>query len=240
MGLLDRFRRTSAAAPTAFEPEQRVHDDVDVEEIREAVRERLLPGFLTRDEVVESVTDYLEVDGDPRVAQVVDEVWAQRLSEEAGWSGAGGHDRVAAAFAALADDGIVARMDFTCCQTCGTTEIDDERTPLADPGDGYAFREWGYTFFHQQDSERLVAEPATLFLSYSTFVPAPDLDPALLERWRAGEEQARDRVVEESDRAVGVRVAAALRAQGLEVAWDGDTGRRIEVAIPAWRKPLPR
>lgn len=239
MGLLDRFRRrTDGAASSPARPE--VVSSVDDDEIRQAALERVLPGFLTLPEVVEIVGDDLEIGGDPRVAHIVDEVWARRLAEESTWEGRGGYDRVATAFAALDVEGVVARMAFTCCQTCGTAEIDDERTPVAAAEGDYGFREWGYTFFHEQDAERLADEPATLYLSYSTFTPAPGLDPALLDRWRAGDESVREHVVVESDRAVGQRVSDALREQGLTVDWDGSTGRRIAVEVPSWRKPLPR
>ena len=233
MGFLDRFRKSPEPEP---EPSSVTDDDV-----RQAARDMTLPGFRTKDDVVVAVGEYLEIEGDPRVVRIVDEVWSQRLSEEAQWDGPGEYARVAAAFEALDAQGVVARMSFTCCQTCGTTEIDDERTALPDVAEGdYAYREWGYAFFHEQDAERLADEPATLWLSYSTFTPAPDVDPSLLERWRAGDESLRREVIVASDRAVGERIATALREQGLDVSWDGDTGQRIAVDIAAWRKPLPR
>jgi hypothetical protein len=238
MGLFDRFKRP-APAPAEAEPRADAADEVSDDDVREAVRERVLPGFLDKADVVEHVGEYLEIEGDPRVARIVDEVWTDRLQEEAGWSGAGDYAKLEAAFAALAEQGVVGRMDFTCCQTCGTAEIDDERTPADVPEGEYPFREWGYTFFHQQDTERLLDEPATLYLSYSTFVPSPDVDDDLIARWRE-DDSLRGEVVAASDASVGHRVADALRAQGLDVTWDGDTGQRVEVAITEWRKPLPR
>lgn len=235
MGILDRFRRTPSA------PDAPAPTEVTDEEVREAARDMTHPGFRTRDEVVTGVGELLEIEGDPRVAAIVDEVWAARLAEEQGWDGPGDHAKVEAAFAELAEQGVVGRMSFTCCQTCGTAEIDDERTPVDGVPDGeYAYAEWGYTFFHEQDAERLTDEPSTLFLSYSTFCPAPDVDPSLIERWRSGDESLRAEVVAASDAAAGHRVADALRGQGLDVDWDGDTGQRIQVAISSWRKPLPR
>ncbi|SEB49671.1 hypothetical protein SAMN04489844_0295 [Nocardioides exalbidus] len=238
MGFLDRFRR---APSTPAAPVVSASSDVSDDDVREAARERVLPGFMARDDVVAAVGDYLEIEGDPRVERVVGEIWDQRRADEDTWTGPGDFARVEAAFADLAEQGVVGRMSFTCCQTCGTAEIDDERTPLADVPDGdYAFREWGYTFFHEQDAERLADDEATLYLSYSTFCPAPDVDESLLARWREGDESARGEVIAASDAAVGHRVADALRARGLEVTWAGDTGQRVEVAIRDWRKPLPR
>ena len=60
--------------------------------------------------------------------QAVDEQWAARPAEQAGWTEPGDYTRVQAAFDLLAADGILARMTFTCCPNCGHTEIADERS----------------------------------------------------------------------------------------------------------------
>lgn len=209
------------------------------ESIREAAHMFVVPGFLTRAEATEAVREFLELDEDDhRPASAVEAVWRVRLAEQQGWSGPGDYQRLAAAFARLGELGVLGRMNFTCCQTCGTAEIDDERTP-ADDGGGYPWREWAYTFFHEQDAERLIESPAILFLSYSAFRPAPDLDPALVQAARAGDEDARRSVVRETDASVGRTVANAVRETGLHVDWDGDPGQRIAVHISDWRKPLP-
>jgi len=70
------------------------------------------------------------------------------LAEQQKWREPGDYDRMAAAFARIQQQGVPARMNFTCCQTCGIDEIDDERTPLRRAAAGeYPWREWGYTFF---------------------------------------------------------------------------------------------
>ena len=97
------------------------------------------------------------------------------------------------------------RMDFTCCQTCGHAEIDDELGP--------AREERGYTFFHQQDTERIA--DGQLYLAYGAFGP------------------------EVTEEAIAGAVVERLRAEGLAVTWNGETTSRIEVAIGDWRKPLP-
>ncbi|GAA1944129.1 DUF6891 domain-containing protein [Nocardioides hwasunensis] len=239
MRFLDRFRRTPSE-PDGPAGVVLLDDDISDDEVREAVRARVLPGFMDRSDVLVAVGDYFEAEGDPRVERIVGEVWDGRLAEQAGWTGPGQYDQVEAAFADLAQQGVVARMDFTCCQTCGTTEIDDERTPLTDaPAGEYPFREWGYTFFHQQDAERLADDSSTLYLSYSTFVPAPEVDASVVQRWRDGDASLRDEVVAASDTTVGRLVADALRARGLDVQWDGSPAARIAVTITDWRKPLP-
>lgn len=217
---------------------------------REAARERIRSGFVAdRDALVDDIVGLIDdvdvPDGRARVeaaAAVADE-WTARLEEQATWTEPGDYSRVQAAFDELAAEGIVGRMNFTCCQTCGTDEIDDERTPLG-PGEqpvrpNYPFREWGYTFFHQQDAESLGEEPAVLYLSYSCFLPAPSVDAQLVDLMLTGDEGARGAVVRESDLAVGRRVVAALQRQGLTVDWPEDTSTRIRILDVLWRMPLP-
>lgn len=216
--------------------------------LRETARLWISPGFRTRDSLVEELVEYhddidLPADQTDRLAaSAVDLEWEVRHAEEATWTHPGDYARVQAAFDALDAQGVVGRMSFTCCQTCGTAEIAEERTPLHAeerwPGDD-AFREWGFVFFHEQDAERLAEEPADLFLSFGTFRWAPDTDPGLLKRAQEGHEDARREVVEHSDRAVGRLVAEALRAQGLTVDWNDEPARRLRVTEVQWRKPLP-
>jgi hypothetical protein len=203
-------------------------------------RALIRPGFVSRGEAVLAVRDHFEIDSDGRAAVAVDAAWRDRLTELNRSAGPGDYDRMAAAFARIRQQGLVARMNFACCQTCGTAEIDDERTPLKGAAPGkYPWREWAYTFFHQQDAERLADSPSVLYLSYSAFRAAPHLDPALVRAARDGDADAERRVHAETDRAVGTVVASALREHGLAVDWAGDPAERIEVRITDWRKPLP-
>lgn len=118
------------------------------------------PAFLTLDEVEEDVREVLELDDDdPRGTTLVLQVWAERLDQQSTWSDQGDYDRLSAAFAELEDRGIVGRMNFTCCQTCGHAEIDDERSPGSR----------GYTFFHSQDADLLAPGSSDLFLAYGSF-----------------------------------------------------------------------
>ncbi len=234
-------RADRAARPSIAEQEALVT-------LRETARLWIASGFRSRDGLAEELVEYhdnidLPADQTDRLAvSAVDIEWEVRLAEQATWTHPGDHARVQAAFDALDAQAVVGRMNFTCCQTCGTAEIAEERTPLpADemrPGDD-AFREWGFVFFHEQDAERLAEEPADLFLNFGTFRWAPDTDPILLERAQEGHEDARRQVVEHSDRAVGRLVAEALRAQGLTVDWNDEPARRLHITGVEWRKPLP-
>lgn len=242
MGFLDRFKGKRDDQPS---PLVAVLSEAQLDELRETAREWIHPGFRSRFNLAEELADFRDdFEVEPNVVRraaeaIVAEEWSTRLAEQETWLGDTDHARVARAFEGLAAHGIVARMNFTCCQTCGTDEIDDERTPLTEPGDGYPYREWGYTFFHQQDAERLADSPASLYLSYSVFAPAPALADELVARLDAGDEEAKRDVMTRSEVIVGTTVADALRAEGLDVDWDGSTESRIRVDISDWRKPLP-
>jgi hypothetical protein len=233
MGIFSRRRPTTGSSD---EPAP----SPDPEQVAYA-RTLIRPGFVSRAEAVAALRDQFEIDDDDRRPEAaVEAAWRQREAEQQTWREVGDYDRMAAAFARIQQQGVLARMNFACCQNCGIDEIDDERTPLRRPAAGeYPWREWGYTFFHQQDAERLAAEPAALYLSYSGFRAAPHLDPALVQAARDGDTGARDQVRIETDRAVGTIVAAALREHGLTVDWDGDPDERIKVRITEWRKYLP-
>ncbi|MDC7122292.1 hypothetical protein OMK64_12165 [Cellulomonas fimi] len=239
MSFLDRLRRrntTPVPRPADGVPADEEVTEADLVEIAE---QAVLPGFLTRSEAVERLREAFELDdADPTPGRIVELVWSRRSAEQATWEGRSDFDRLDAAFRRLESEGFVARMNFTCCTTCGTDEIDDERTPL-DTATGYPYRETMYTFFHQQDADRLVDEQATLFLAYSSWRPAPDTDPDLLAAARAGDEAARAAVVAHTDVQVGHKVVDALKSEGLDVTWDGSHETRIAIAISDWRKPLP-
>lgn len=216
-------------------------------ELRETASGWITPGFRSRARLAEELVEFrddIDLPGDvllEAARQVIDEVWRDRLAEEATWLDTGDFGRLESAFAALTGQGLVCRMDFTCCQTCGTAEIGDERTPRDTDSEGeYAYEQWAYAFFHQQDSERLAQPGALLYLSYSAFGPAPGVDPDLIAKARAGDDDARREVVAITDTAVGEMVRDALVAEGLAVEWNGTHAQRIGVRTPEWRKPLPQ
>ncbi|MFC9693742.1 DUF6891 domain-containing protein [Kribbella sp. NPDC056951] len=187
----------------------------EVEELREQVAGWVVPGFHSRAEVVEYAIEYAEDDGvltAEQVTQLVDEVWQQRLREQQEWAEVTDADRFAAAFADLEAAGVVARMNFTCCQGCGASEIFDER-----PADRESS---AYTFFHQQDAEQLADNPAVVFLAYGAF----DADETTWET----------RAVE-----VGHQIVATLRTHDLPVTWSGTSGQRIQVGPLNWQRRLP-
>jgi hypothetical protein len=213
MGL---FRRGKGVGQ---EPEpDALTDDESV--VLEEARRLVLPGFTPLEEarsaIVEMVEDDEDLDVTPaRAVAMVEGVWAARVAEQTSWHGLSDADRVEAAFGELAAAGIVARMCFTCCQSCGSAEIGDEVAEGTDPR--------GFAFFHQQDADRLAEPAALLYLSYGAFL---DSDHTREEFERASVE-------------VGHVVKHALEANGLRVDWDGTLRQRIGVRDLDWRRRLP-
>lgn len=245
-GREDRLDRVYPASMGIFRRKPVLTDD-QRRELRLTATEWIAPGFRPRTGLAEELVDYhddIEVPHDvllSAASEVVEEVWCARLADEEDWPDTGDFGRLERAFWSLASQGVLARMDFSCCGTCGMAEIDDERTPLGGVVDGdYPYKEWAYTFFHQQDSERLVDSDAVLFLAYSAFRPAAGLDPELMARAKEGDEEARRQVSTITDTTVGELVRDALVAEGLAVTWNGSSAQRIAVNMPEWRKPLPR
>ncbi|GGB25867.1 hypothetical protein GCM10011492_15020 [Flexivirga endophytica] len=139
------------------------HWPEEVDEALRFARDVVSSGFHDQAGVREALRDTYDTLAPDRVSvdAIADQAWSERLAEQATWSGPGDHDKVAGVFASLADRGIVARMNFACCQHCGHGEIRDE---VDDPS---AWR--GYTFFHAQDAEGLGDEPARLWLAFGAF-----------------------------------------------------------------------
>lgn len=194
--------------------------DEDAEIVREHARELVLPGFTSREDAREAIReivqddDELRIDVDRAVA-ILDQVWDQRLREQRSWRGLSDADRLDAAFAELEAVGVVARKCFSCCGTCGASEIHGEVVPGTAPR--------GYVFFHQQDADGLADPEPTLFMSYGAFAT----------EWRDDEEY------EQAAVAVGEQVRRALEGNGLRVEWDGTHAMRIGVVGLDWRRRLP-
>jgi hypothetical protein len=136
-------------------------DTEETEAVEGFVRPLVNGGFAEWHEVVEAAVEYFVDDQElpeADVLAVVERLWRERLAEQVGWPPETEAERVLAALLSLSDTGIVARGNFTCCNTCGVAEI------IGEARDGQR----GYVFFHQQDTEA-AAEGGGLYLSYGTF-----------------------------------------------------------------------
>lgn len=193
------------ASPTATE-------DSRLEEARAFLATRLQAGYDTLDEAIESVVEMLEIDPESdaslvaQIGAVAREELGKIRAELSSWPAVTDNDRLEKAFAQLEAAGIVARENFTCCQTCGHAEIKDEVGAAIESGVDVR----GYTFFHEQDTERAI-EGGGVMLAYGTV--KEDVDPV----------------------AIGREIVGALQAAGLEPDWSEEVSKRIAVPLE-WRR----
>lgn len=180
--------------------------------LRDLVRRDVASGFFDDDAILTNANDVFEEEL-PRPLLRIEASAALRAAltdhrtAERAWTDTTDCDRLDAAFVALEAQGVVARQNFTCCGTCGASEIWDEIEAVQN--EGLAVK--GYAFFHMQDTESAV-EGNGLFLNYGACEQG---DAAAI--------------------AVGYRIVAALEAQGLAADWDGRLEQRIGVALD-WKK----
>jgi hypothetical protein len=182
-------------------------------------------GFDNRDAIIENTVDLFHDDvlilGDdvtacadslrPHVAKITDDLIAGQYAVQKFWNFETDCDKLDDAFAELDRNGIVARQNFTCCQTCGHAEIKDE---ILNAQEYRRIR--GYVFFHQQDSEH-AAESDTLHLAYG----AVDRD-------------------EDESVVIGHEIVTTLRKHKLIVEWNGTIQKRIKIKELHWqRRRLP-
>ena len=140
-------------------------DEDEIEDLRNVVREEVARGESDFDEVVEAALEYLDAEDDEELRAATREVaiaeFAAHAQAQRSWGdGPLAPDRLRAAFEALGSGGIVARADFTCCQTCGFSEIGDE-VP-----EGETRR--GFTFCHSQDIDRALHGEG-VYLAFGSF-----------------------------------------------------------------------
>jgi uncharacterized protein DUF6891 len=190
-----------------------------VDEMRDYIRKQVAAGYLSADEIEEAVDDVFLYDLDSstmdpamlrRIAGVeTDKAFAARIDAQLKWPDITDCDRLDRAFAALDRSGIVARQNFTCCQTCGHAEIGDEIHAAEESGTKVI----GYTFFHFQCTDGAVAT-GDLYLYYGS---------------REGNEAASVRV--------GRTVVEAVEHHGLAAEWNGSLNSAILVKL-SWQRRI--
>lgn len=154
----------AAGPPPEPDPEVRARTE-------ERVRERLVFGYGDLDELTEIAEEWLVSDGERPLSRgqarvIVERLWLERVAEMASWRGETDPERLAGVFAELDESGITARENFTCCRSCGLSEIGAEREGAR-----------GFVFFHSQ-SESTV-ESGRLTLYYGGFDGSADTTRAV-------------------------------------------------------------
>jgi hypothetical protein len=180
--------------------------------MRDHIRTDIAAGFRHLDTIITSaanrLSNYMELPFATLYAHsMVEEAVESHLEEQSTWPEQTDCDRLDAAFAELEKGGIICRQNFTCCGTCGSTEIWDE----IEETDNAANNVRGYVFYHGQDAVGAV-EGAGCYLNYGSVV---------------GTESAALSVADE--------VVATLERHGLRTSWNGKLNRRIYVVLD-WKR----
>ncbi|WP_282692593.1 hypothetical protein [Streptomyces sp. CC208A] len=148
-------------------------DDDEREELEERVREVLVGGYASRAELAELAEECLVTQDHRPVSReqaeaLADRLWLERVAEQAAWQGETDPERLTRAFTALQEAGITARENFTCCRSCGQSEIGGEGAPDAR----------GYVYFHTQCTDSAAAGHG-LTLLYGGFDGSPETTAAI-------------------------------------------------------------
>ncbi len=196
-------------------------DDEQERRLRDCAWERIVVGVDDADDFCEYIEGEIELD-DEVLTQAFDQLLDARRAQQEAWSAEIQTTALTSAFADLAEIGVVAREAFTCCGTCASAEIYDERD------DSRVWR--GYVYFHSQDAERITEDRQT-YVGYGAF-----LEPVYsADEWNAlsaaEKDEAYGRLVTDLMRD---EVIPALEGRGIEVEWDGDLGQRILLKGVDW------
>lgn len=183
-----------------------------INELRDVIELDVKAGYDTREQIILSAIDILMGDYDPQWLEeqatlLTDSVFKEHFDIQKDWSYVTDCDRLDEAFAELDRHGIVARQHFTCCQTCGHSEINFpiETTKQYRPVHGYVF-------FHWQDTESAVRSEY-LYLAYGAV---------------NGKES--------ESKVIAHHVVDALRRAGLDADWNGSVNSRICIRNIKWQR----
>lgn len=192
-------------------------------ELRDYICRTLKEGFHAPDAVRQSAIEYFSDEhGEDQILDCINEILEQaiaaRQAEHATWPKVTDCDRLDAAFEELNRMGIMARHDWACCSNCGRAEMPDEFDRLDGQCNGVPII--GYSFYHQQDTER-AAEGDGLSLNFGS-TEAADNEDAYIQQCLK----------------VAQTVQQVLEKHGLTVLWNGTYEQRPHVAMQ-WRRRMP-
>ncbi|MEV4539693.1 hypothetical protein AB0J82_38550 [Asanoa sp. NPDC049518] len=175
--------------------------------------------FLEEDEERHGATD-------DELFQAYEQAVAARREQQRGWGEVRGN--LSRAFHELNELGILARENFSCCGRCASSEIHDERDDS---------RHWqGYLWYHQQDTESLLAsESGAVYLGYGVY-PPEDFDEAAYEALSEDEQRAGYQA--DLERLLDEVAFPVLRKHGMKVEWNRKQSTRILVTGAQWYAPL--
>jgi hypothetical protein len=189
-------------------------DEELIDDYKACISRYVAAGYMSPEEALQTASEVMGDDISPDILkskgpEILEEVLAAHIADQAGWPEITDCDRLDSAFAALEAKGIVSRQDFSCCGTCGSSEIWDEMDDARNAGNLVR----RYTFFHMQDTES-ATEGIGLYLNYGSI-----------------EEGG------EASVAIGCEIQGELEKHGLETDWDGTISKRIGVSLD-WKRRL--
>lgn len=114
-------------------------------------------------------------------------------------------EKVKLAFQELSKQGLIAKMNFSCCNTCGNYEITTSHV-----NNPKLRNKKGYVFYHRQ-SHNSFKESGNCYLNYGAFYSGDDS----FESTKTKE--------------IGELIFQALKNQDLPVIWDKDPNNKILV-----------
>jgi hypothetical protein len=183
-----------------------------LQELRHFIALEIQAGFRSRETIINEAVEYMLDEYSPewleeKAASITDELLAWHYSEQLLWQDVTDCDRLDEAFAELDRMGIVARHDFSCCQTCGHIEIGDEIDSTCSQHNVS-----GYVFYHQQDTDTVV-QHGYLYLAYGA-VSGKESESLMIAH----------------------QVCDVLQKHGLETDWNGSIHTRICIPMLEWKR----
>lgn len=122
-------------------------------EFQKEVTQLLRSGFYTLDEAQTTAQEIVEFTGPDLQANILSQkAYDHVIQEQMKWTGITDCDRLVSAFDDLRTQGVVCCENFSCCGSCGSSEIWDVVDIAQQSGQNVI----GYVFYHQQDTERAV------------------------------------------------------------------------------------
>lgn len=201
------------------------NDSIEEDASRQ-IRASLAAGFDSTESIRSRVLECLESEypddragmGETVSRLLADEI-ARRADEMRNWPQITDCDRLDAAFEELNRRGIMARHNWTCCNTCGQAEMPDEFMRLDGQFEGVPIV--GYTFYDFQDVDAAV-DGGDIYLNYGSTERAEDEAAYTKQCIRIAE-----------------IISEMLRQHGLTVMWDGTYARKIGVTVKWQRRTAP-
>jgi hypothetical protein len=177
----------------------------------------VIEGFLGPDELVErTIIEFQDDIAREQLLPVAQKLVYQRIVkrylEEINWVSPTDCERLDRAFLELNQMGILAKQNFSCCNSCGHKRIERALKNSAKKRRDI----WGYAFFHAQDTDEAVAT-GELNITFGAVDKTS--------------EQALDIAIE-----VGQKIEEALKRNGLNTSWDGSYLQRVGITGIKWQR----